>query len=93
MFRAARDELAEAIAHYDGERANLGDEFLDEFVRAVERIRSWPEAWPRASRNSRRCRLNRFPYGVVYQVRDTEILVLALAHLARKPAYWKDREE
>jgi len=65
---AARDELAEAVANYDAQRAGLGDEFLHEVKRTVTRIRDFPEAWPTMSRRSRRCRVTRFPYGLVYQV-------------------------
>jgi hypothetical protein len=62
---AARDELAEAVAYYDEQRPGLGDEFLHEVKRAVGRIRGFPKAWPKMSRRSRRCRVTRFPYGLV----------------------------
>jgi hypothetical protein len=89
---AARDELAEAVAYYDQQREGLGDEFLIEAKRAIVRIRDFPTAWPQMSPRSRRCRLNRFPYGVVYQSLDDVIRVLAVAHLKRKPRYWRERE-
>ena len=90
---AARDELAEAVAYYDGQGAALGDEFLREVKRTVTRIRDFPEAWPMLSRRSRRCRVTRFPYGLVYQVTPSEIRVLAVAHLRRRPRYWRRREQ
>ncbi len=89
---AAREELVEAVAYYDQQRATLGDEFLLELKRAVTRIRDFPAAWPVMSRRSRRCRLTRFPYGLVYQVTEDEIRILAVAHLRRRPRYWRDRE-
>ena len=39
----------------------------------------------------RRCRMNRFPYGLIYAVDNGDILVLAVAHLHREPGYWRDR--
>jgi hypothetical protein len=33
----------------------------------------------------------RFPYGVVYQILESEILVVAITHLHRRPGYWRDR--
>jgi len=30
-------------------------------------------------------------YGIIYQIMDTEILVIAVANLHRNPDYWKDR--
>jgi hypothetical protein len=88
----ARDELAEAVAYYDAERAGLGDEFLREAKRTVTRIRDFPDAWPKMSRRSRRCRMTRFPYGLVYQVKSNEIRILAVAHLRRRQYYWRGRE-
>jgi hypothetical protein len=45
------------------------------------------------SADSRRCRFNRFPYGLVYQVIDDEILILAVMHLHRYPTYWDHRQK
>jgi mRNA-degrading endonuclease RelE of RelBE toxin-antitoxin system len=60
--------------------------------RSVTRIRDLPEAWPTMSRRSRRCRVTRFPYGLVYQVTSNEIRILAVAHLHRRQYYWRGRE-
>jgi hypothetical protein len=35
--------------------------------------------------------VNRFPYNVVYRIRDDDIYVVAVAHTSRRPNYWKDR--
>ena len=70
---AARQELVEAVACYDAQRTGLGDEFVAEVKHASTRVRDFPMAWQPVSRRSRRCRLHRFPYGLVYQVLPTEI--------------------
>jgi plasmid stabilization system protein ParE len=88
---AAQAELEEATRYYDGQRPGLGDDFADEVRRTLERIQQYPDAWTRLTDQVRRCRTNRFPYGVVYAVRDEEIFVLAVMHLRRKPGYWADR--
>lgn len=38
-----------------------------------------------------RCITNRFPYGVLYQVRQEFILVSAIMHLKRDPKKWQER--
>ena len=35
--------------------------------------------------------LLRFPYTVIYSLRDEQIRVLALAHEKRRPFYWRGR--
>ena len=90
---AARDELVEAVAYYDRQDESLGDAFLTEVKRAVARIREFPTAWAAVSPRSRRCRLARFPYGLVYQPLPNQIRILAVMHLHRRPGYWQEREQ
>ena len=91
LAEAARHELADAIAYYDAQGQGLGNSFLDEFLEAVSRIEELPEAWQQLSRNTRRCRLKRFPYGLIYRVRGDVALIIAVAHLHREPDYWRGR--
>ncbi len=39
----------------------------------------------------RRCRLSRFPYGLIYTIDNGDVLELAVAHLHRRPDYWRER--
>jgi hypothetical protein len=67
-------ELYEAVDFYNSECGGLGYEFAAEVKSAIGRIIQYPEAWTPLSKRTRRCRTNRFPYGVVYQQRDDTIL-------------------
>ncbi len=89
----AERELDEAVDYYEAQKTGLGFEFFEEVLDTVERIKCYPEAWQLISRNARRCRTSRFPYGVIYQIRDggSEILIVAVCHLHRKPDYWRSR--
>jgi mRNA-degrading endonuclease RelE of RelBE toxin-antitoxin system len=69
----------------------LGNAFLIEVLSAADRIARFPEAWHALSEGVRRCRLSRFPYGLIYTIDNGDILVLAVAHLHRRPGYWRDR--
>lgn len=64
--------------------------------RAPERICESPQTLPRleggpGSHDIRRHRLRRFPYAVIYLCLPDEVLVIAMAHLHRRPLYWLDR--
>lgn len=87
----AQAELEDAVRYYDAEQADLGDEFAREVARTIQRILQHPRAWEKLSRRARRCRTNRFPYGVIYSLRREGILIVAVAHLHRKPTYWHGR--
>lgn len=89
----ARIEFIDAIAYYESCRNGLGTRFSREVRATIRRISLRPAAWPNISANTRRCLTSRFPFGVIYEVRENDILVIAVSHLSRKPGYWLDRVE
>ena len=91
FLKPAQIELEEEVKYYNEERTGLGYEFATEVAATISRILRYPEAWTKLSKRTRRCRTKRFPYGVIYQIRGDRILVVAVAHLRRKPLYWRDR--
>ncbi len=88
---AAEAELADAAAYYRAQSAALGDDFLTEFLAAVTRIEEFPEAWQLMGESVRRCRLHRFPYGLIYRVQGDVAVIAAVAHLHREPEHWRGR--
>ena len=91
VLTCAETELAEAVAYYNEQRPGLGFEFAVEVKSAFARIVDFPVAWPKFSNRSRRCLLDRFPYGVLYHKSHDEIIVLAIMHLRLGPTRWADR--
>lgn len=90
---AAEKELTDAADYYNNSQSGLGLEFTKEVYLTIQNILSFPDAWALLSENTRRCLTSRFPYGVIYQVTDEEVFIIAVMHLNRKPAYWKGREK
>lgn len=85
----AEAEFVDAIAYYNTQSEGLGYDFAAEVKRTIERIVQYPDAWALLSQRTRRCRTNRFPYGVVYEVRGDTILIVAVMHLHKHPESWK----
>lgn len=83
----------EAVRWYETRRPGLGGEFFDAVVATLSLIETNPGIGTTLSTDgqTRRTLLARFPYQVVYRLRPTEIVIVAIAHLKRLPEYWKNR--
>ena len=96
IHAAASEEAAEAAAWYEGERPGLGTDFeqavdatLDLLEEEIVPLTTVPGA--AGARGVKRLLLRRFPYAVIVHESATEVLVIAFAHTARRPGYWRDR--
>jgi plasmid stabilization system protein ParE len=54
-------------------------------------ILTTPQKYPFGARGERRFVLDRFPYTILYRVREDEVFVTAIAHQSRRPGYWRRR--
>ena len=91
VLSCAEAELAGAVDFYNTQRPGLGFEFAAEVKAAFRRVQEFPTAWPAFSERSRRCMVNRFPFGVLYQARADVVLVIAIMDLRRDPLVWAAR--
>lgn len=87
----AETEFNEAIEYYESCAVGLGYDFSLEVHSAIERILSYPKAWPELVNEIRRCQTNRFPFGILYSEERGEIYIVAVMHLRRDPQYWQKR--
>jgi toxin ParE1/3/4 len=87
----AESDLAEAFAWYGQRGPGLGDRFLLSVEAALSAIQRHPESFPVVYSQVRRALLRRFPYGVFYIVKESNIVVLAIFHCARDPRGWQRR--
>jgi plasmid stabilization system protein ParE len=85
----ASDELKLAAEFYEKESLGLGYQFLLEVESAIARIVKNPRAWSCLDDEIRRCRLQRFPYGVIYAIVEDAIIIISIMHLHRHPQAWK----
>ena len=89
----ASDEFSEAVRWYEARRPGLGGEFFDAVAATLSLIETNPEIGTKISADgqTRRALVARFPYQIVYRLRPTETVIVAIAHLRRRPGYWKNR--
>jgi plasmid stabilization system protein ParE len=90
---AAQIELDEAYVRYRSQSEVTADDFLDEVIDAFRKIEDAPELWPLDEDGRHRFFvLQRHSYVIYYRVQDNQnVRVLAVAHSARRPGYWKGR--
>lgn len=95
FHRLAVSEYIKARRWYAKEGGDrLADGFRDELDEAVQRIAASPATGPIFRKAYRWVRLHRFPYLLYYRILDeSQVMILAVAHSARRPAYWLSRAE
>jgi plasmid stabilization system protein ParE len=87
----AEKELMVAIEYYEECQPNLGLRFSEEVYSTIKRICEHPYAWTAIDEKTRRCLTNKVPYGILYRIVKSEIRIMAVMHLHRKPTCWKGR--
>lgn len=87
----AKLELNEAAQYYENESPGLGQSFISEIERCTDEIVRHPDAGVVMRGSIRRRLVRRFPYGLLYRATASEVRVLAVMNLKRRPSYWVGR--
>lgn len=88
------EAIAEANAaaeFYERRQKGLGARFVSALDDAIARICRNPNVYKEVGTGVRKCRVLRFPYGVIFRDREETTEIVAVMHLRRKPGYWKAR--
>lgn len=92
FHRAALAEHLDEVAFYESRLQGLGADYLAEFDAAMARVCVMPDLYPRVgAADIRKAGLKRFPFDIIYSVTTSNLIVLAVAHQRRRPAYWAGR--
>jgi plasmid stabilization system protein ParE len=93
FHRIASKEYLRARRWYVKEGGDpLGERFCREVDTAVQQVAASPESYPVFRQHYRWVRLDHFPYLLYYHILDeSRVIVLAVAHGARRPGYWLRR--
>ena len=87
----AETEFLEAQRRYTEVSSQLGGRFYDEISQLFRRVTDHPLRYKQFDPPARRLFANGFPYAVVYVARPDTIWIVAVMHVRRQRAYWKDR--
>ena len=92
----AKVEINQHIAWYRGRNPDSAQRLAKLFEKTLADIATKPLRFSlmemrRNPGNIRRARLKNFPIYIPFQVFDADVYVLAVAHAARRPGYWRKR--
>jgi len=91
FLAAARRELLAEVMHYNEVEVGLGAKFVGAFEQALAIAVQFPIAGSPGPAATRKVLLKAFPFSVYYLEEPDAIVVVAVAHHARRPGYWTDR--
>lgn len=92
FHRAAAGEHYDNVVFYEERLPGLGADYLAEFTQVMAQVCAMPDLYPLiCAPDIRKAGLKRFPFSVIYRVTSAHIVVLAVAHQRRRPAYWLGR--
>ena len=88
---AAPWDVREARLWYEAQSPQAATQFIVEWQRALAHIEEAPQRWPKHIFGTRRLRLHRYPYYIIYRILDNCIEVVACHHAKRHRQPWRDR--
>src|SRR5438874_2093753 len=89
--KEALNDFEESAIWYNKRKDNLGTEFITAVESKIEFISDNPESFPFKYLDRRSVSLKRFPFHIVFLVEDEDVIILAVAHHKRDPAFWQKR--
>ena len=87
----AEAELFEGVSYYSAIRSELGGRFEQAVAQAVRNLVAHPERGALRSKSTRRWLVKGFPFGIIYRISESGVLIVAIAHQRKKPEYWVGR--
>lgn len=82
-------DVREAALWYDQRSRGL----VEAVRQRTDEVIADPERFAKSSSGCRYVRLRRFPYVLLFDVQDDELLILAVLHTARSQEKWRERQD
>jgi plasmid stabilization system protein ParE len=87
----ASREVAGTAREYQAKAPGLGEKFISEVETATRQISAFPESAPAFGERLRRRILKRFPFALLYSVREDLVWIVAIMHQSRGPVFIAER--
>lgn len=85
----AEQHVLDACIYYEQQRTGLAEDFLSELYIAYKKIAAHPEYYGYISSKDsyRDISLRKFPFVVIYEVTNADVIIVAVFNTHRKPMY------
>lgn len=74
----ANIETMKAYLYYEDKRIGLGEDFLEHLDSYFDRIQNNPEHFPQKRKPYREAFIKRFPFLIIYEIKDNNIVVYSV---------------
>lgn len=78
-------ELQEAFEWYESQELGLGYDVIEKVETCLASITTNPQYYYNISDKERRIHLEKYPYKIIYFIKENTIVVTSFFHAARKP--------
>lgn len=85
VFDPVYNELSEAVSYYESKARGLGIRFYTEFENALYAVSLNAEGYAKKYKKYRNIRLKKFPFILIFEVREKTVLVIKLIHTSKHP--------
>lgn len=74
------DDFAKAFTYYNAISETLGSDFESVFLQAINKILHHPQHYYKVSKKFRRITVKKYPYMLVYEIKESSVIIKALFH-------------
>lgn len=89
----AYNDVLETRLWYESRQKGLGNRFLDEIEEHLKIIEREPRLFQTRKNNWRYCPLRKFPYLIVYEIEQEDLIVYAVFNSFQSPLRLTKRQE
>lgn len=87
LQREAVGDLQIAYDWYEEQKSGLGDIFLHEVERSLNKLKNHPSHYSIIKNWIRKIKINKFPFLIIFEISADAVFVTAIRHTSRKPKY------
>lgn len=88
ISEAAEQDIREAFEWYELQKDDLGNAFKEQVEKALVSLKTNPLKHQIRYKSIRIYFLKKFPYGIHFNVKENQVLILAIFHTALNPKKW-----